>query len=105
MISITSATDGFFIDPDTDEVLSSETTDANGQDLIGEDEFGQWWGTSRAYWKLEDSPFLVDVSGFTPDGRAFNGCFIGSDIAAIRYAERWGRVTYVDSGDRGAYTR
>lgn len=94
-----------FFDPETDEVYQpGEYEDPHGVDLIGVDEEGLWWGTERAAYRLELSPFIVCVSGHSKGGVHFMAWFCGSDEAAIDFAERrWGKVTHVESGDTGMW--
>jgi hypothetical protein len=83
---------GFFVDPETGEVLDESVSrvDAHGRDIVGEDEHGFWWGTERACWKLEHSRHVVRVTAIARDGTVFDAWFLGSEKAALRYARRWG---------------
>lgn len=89
-----------FVDPVSGERLAdTDTCDAHGTDLIGVDEYGVWWGTERAAWVLHEHPFTVQVRGRI--GRlAWEGHFVGTEDAAIEYAETHGVVVdEVESGD------
>ncbi len=88
-----------FYDPKTGDKLE-EGVDALGQNVIGEDEHGLWWGTPRAAWVLPctGTMRLVFVSGVR-GAEAYDGAFLGSADAAISYVERRGvKVTHVELG-------
>ena len=92
---------GYFADPETGERLGDiEMEDAHGRALIGAgDEGGLWWGTERAAWVLHEHPFVVEVWGKI-GRRDWFGFFIGTEDAAILYAETHGVVVErVESGD------
>ena len=96
---------GYFTDPETGERLADhETIDAHGTDLVGVDgDGGLWWGTERAAWVLHEHAFTVIVRGTMgwPGGRRrWTGRFVGTEEAAIHYAETHSVVVdEVESGD------
>jgi len=91
---------GYFVDVQAGERLADhETWDAHGTPLIGMDDDGFWWGTERAAWVLHEYPFVVVVHG-TLGCRPWDGYFVGTEEAAIEYAETHGvTVGEVESGD------
>ena len=92
---------GYFADPETGERLGDiEMEDAHGRELIGVDyEGGIWWGTERAAWVLHEHPYVVEIWGKI-GRRNWFGFFIGTEDAAISYAEAHGVVVErVESGD------
>lgn len=89
-----------FYDCKTGESFT-EGVDALGQDVVGDDAHGDWWGTTRAAWVL---PCYVDtiarlmiVSGMR-GASPYDGAFIASSTEdAVSYAARRGvRVTHVE---------
>ena len=91
---------GYFVDVVAGERLGdNETWDAYGQDLIGFDDDGYWWGTERAAWVLHEHAFVVEVWGRI-GSLDWIGYFVGTEDAAIDYAETHGVVVdRVESGD------
>ena len=91
---------GYFVDVVAGERLGdNETWDAYGQDLVGTDDEGLWWGTERAAWVLHEHPFVVEVWGRI-GALDWIGYFVGTEEAAIDYAETHGVVVErVESGD------
>lgn len=95
------AVPGYFVDVAAGERLADhETVDAHGTDLIGVDyDGGLWWGTERAAWVLHEHAFTVIVRGKL-GRRPWSGHFVGTEDAAIEYAETHGVVVdEVESGD------
>ena len=95
-----------FVDPvDGERLPDHARIDAYGVELIGVDQHGAlWWGTDRAAWLLHEHPFTVQIHGRL-GRRNWTGHFIGTEEAAIAYAESHGVVVEdVESGDP-AYER
>jgi hypothetical protein len=91
---------GYFVDPVSgDRLDDADKIDAYGQELIGLDDDGFWWGTERAAWVLHEHAFTVTVHGKI-GRRAWEGHFVGTEAAAVDYAETHGvDVDDVESGD------
>jgi hypothetical protein len=91
---------GYFVDVEAGERLGDDDKiDAHGVDLIGFDEDGFWWGTERAAWVLFEHPYVVIVHG-TLGRHPWDGYFVGTEEAAIEYAETHGVVvSAIESGD------
>lgn len=89
-----------FIDPETGErihgVRRGVEMDAQGADIVGDDENGTWWGTGRAAWLLQRRPLrsgpatVVRVDGFLA-AEPWTGFFISAEHAegkALSHARR-----------------
>jgi hypothetical protein len=91
-----------FVDPVSGERYGPwGRQDPHGQDLIGDDEEGLWWGTERAAWVLSPGPIhgrFVRVTG-QRKGVLYDGFFIGSEAEAVDYVERRGfDVFHIEEG-------
>jgi hypothetical protein len=80
----------YFADPETFDALDlNDICDAHGAPLIGEDEHGFWWGTSRAAWVLHEEDCVESV--FVVYGwlgpEQWTGYFMGHKEDAVSYAE------------------
>ncbi len=80
-----------FVDPETMTAYGDrETYDRRGEDLIGSDDDGLWWGTAHALWFLSDhrGAKIVRVSGRVFGSlHGWSGWFYGTEREAIDYAE------------------
>lgn len=78
---------GYFVDPsDGSRFGDHELWDVHGQDLIGADRYGLWWGTPRAMWVLSDKGCHVVVYGRCGH-LDYVGHFFGTVAEAVDYAE------------------
>ena len=100
--TVTSDDTCHFVDPvEETRYEAHEYLDPYGQELLGEDEHGLWWGTERAAWVLSPGPIegrvvrVVGKATLTPDVAhpwlppkevLYDGFFIGSDEEAQSYA-------------------
>jgi hypothetical protein len=92
-----------FVDPETGERYAPyERLDPHGTPLIGEDEWGLWWGTERAAWVLSEGSTsrLVRFTGtICRTTVKWDGFFIGTDDEATLYAECHGvTVAHLEPG-------
>lgn len=82
-----------FYDPIEHSTLADdELDDANGRELIGDDDHGLWWGTERAFWVLEageSARELIVVTGEDKWGHPFDGYFYGSPARVIAFVLRY----------------
>lgn len=96
---MTTSETAYFLDPETNDRLGDdEKEDVHGQDLIGVDDDGIWWGTDRAAWVLSTHQTTCYVHGWQGN-HPYVGHFCGTAAEAIDYAETHGvTVKFVESG-------
>jgi hypothetical protein len=80
----------YFTDPVTGERFDDdEKVDVHDRDLIGSDDDGTWWGTSRAVYVLSQGTTVVHVQG-NLGSTPWQGWFASTRDEAVAYATKRG---------------